>query len=349
MILRYAYDPFKKYHVSAPGIRGSGEGLINEATIDILDLLVEGTLSGGAAQRMVYDEVQQLTPDEAELLKRIIDKDMRCGISAKTINAVWPGLIPSHDVMLAHKFDHKRIKYPCWSTIKIDGVRSIYRDGKFYTRRGHRLVGLKHLSEHLVAVDAPELDLELYVEGANFQTGSGRIRSHQDVPEARAIILDLPASTDSFYYRLSQMWKYQGDHIFPVPCTIVETYFELQAMYQRAILDGYEGLVVRPRDYQYERRRSYNWLKMKQVETVDLPVIGFFEGEGKYVGMLGGIIVDNEGVPVRVGSGFSDDDRVHIWNTTEVYLGATVEILYHEVTPDGSLRHPRFFRWRFDK
>ena len=120
---------------------------------------------------------------------------------------------------------------------------------------------------------------------------------------------------------------------------------------------------------------------MKAEENEDLTVIGVFMGQAgtKNVNTIGGVIVDRNGVSVRV-SGLTDEMRALIWErwqrdavilgvtpdvgfagaqyaeivgksdigTFEV-LGIVAEIEYHEVTRDGSLRHPRFVRWRHDK
>ena len=67
------------------------------------------------------------------------------------------------------------------------------------------------------------------------------------------------------------------------------------------------------------------------------------------MGMLGGFIGNFNGVEVRVGSGLSDNDRVDFWGRREQIRGDLMEVEYHEVTPDGSLRHPRFARFRDDK
>ncbi len=87
---------------------------------------------------------------------------------------------------------------------------------------------------------------------------------------------------------------------------------------------GYEGLVVKPFDYRYEKRRSQSWLKMKDILSKDLKVVHYFEGTGKYEGMLGGLIVDHKGKDVRVGGGFSDVQRQEYWK--HIPIGAIIEV-----------------------
>ena len=87
-------------------------------------------------------------------------------------------------------------------------------------------------------------------------------------------------------------------------------------------------------------------MKIKAEETLDLYVTGWEPGTGKYEGMIGALIVNHKGVPVNVGSGLSDTLRQE--DPAEI-VGRMIEVEYHEVTPDGSLRHPRFKRFRDDK
>ena len=89
----------------------------------------------------------------------------------------------------------------------------------------------------------------------------------------------------------------------------------------------------------YEFKRSKNLLKMKLMDSLDLPVVDIFEGTGKYTGMMGGVYVDYKGYKVGVGSGWSDEQRLRFWKYPNEILGKTLEIAYQAETKnkDGGL------------
>jgi ATP-dependent DNA ligase len=133
---------------------------------------------------------------------------------------------------------------------------------------------------------------------------------------------------------------------------------EVQAIYEDFRNRGLEGAMIKSLDGIYAKKRSHAWLKMKNEDSEDLRVIGAFEGTGKYAGKLGGLIVDRKGVEIRVGGGFSDEQRESFWkqflsekidSKDSLLLSRLIEVEYHEITKDGSLRHPRFIRFRDDK
>ena len=101
-------------------------------------------------------------------------------------------------------------------------------------------------------------------------------------------------------------------------------------------------------------KRSKDLLKVKKMHTCDIKCIGVEEGEGKYAGVLGKIVCDYKGFTLRVGSGFTDEQRLYYWNNQQEIVNQLVEIQYFEEskdkkTGDLSLRFPVFKRVRDDK
>lgn len=138
---------------------------------------------------------------------------------------------------------------------------------------------------------------------------------------------------------------------------------EVFTMYERCRDAGLEGVIVKDPNAFYVKKRSASWMKIKAEETLDLNIVGAFEGTGKYAGSLGGLVVVNGEVEVRVGSGFSDAQRDEYWAQIQddlklagsgkrsscVLIDCPAEVQYQEQLPSGSLRHPVFVRLRRDK
>lgn len=108
-----------------------------------------------------------------------------------------------------------------------------------------------------------------------------------------------------------------------------------------------EGIMINYSYAQYQGKRNKYILKVKQMQSVDLKIIGFEEGTGKNKGTLGAIIVDYKGFKVKVGSGFTDTDRTFIWDNKENLLGRIAEIQFFEESTNKydnslSLRFPVF-------
>lgn len=348
-----AYHPFKKYHIRQfPVFTEPGKNIWSEITWALLNGLSEREITGDYAKGMLYRHMKNLEPDSRELLIKVLKHDLRMGVGITTINAVFPDLIPVFGVMLASKLDWDRVQYPIYTSPKLDGVRAYYRDGNLYTRSGHTIVGCDHIIQEIRDYEFHgfEFDGELMIPGEDFNTASGKIRSLSDTPDAVLNVFDIPSIGDRpFRERETALVDIWTPHVHPVRHYLIHDSDMIIKVYDAFREVGYEGAVLKTPHHLYQRKRSFDWIKMKAIETLDLPCVDYFEGTGKYEGQLGGIIVDNDGVEVRVGSGFSDDDRQTIWNEFDTFRGIIAEVAYQEITPDGSLRHPRFIRWRWDK
>ena len=87
-----------------------------------------------------------------------------------------------------------------------------------------------------------------------------------------------------------------------------------------------EGVMLNTESGLYEIKRSKQLLKVKFTKEVTLKVVDIQEGDGKYEGMMGALVVDYKGARVGVGSGFTDSDRKTIWAHPENYIGKCIEL-----------------------
>lgn len=113
-----------------------------------------------------------------------------------------------------------------------------------------------------------------------------------------------------------------------------------------------EGIMINLADAPYECKRTNNLLKVKLMQDCDLRITGFEQGKGRFSGTLGALVLDYKGNPLRVGSGFTYEQRVYFWNNRSDLLGRVVTVQYFEETEDKngvkSLRFPVFKDLRED-
>lgn len=98
-------------------------------------------------------------------------------------------------------------------------------------------------------------------------------------------------------------------------------------------------------DSLYQAGRSDAILKVKTYQDAEAVVIGHTEGKGKYRGMLGALVVQDEaGRRFKLGSGFSDAQR-----QIPPPIGATVTYKYYGLTANELPRFASFLRVRHDE
>lgn len=86
-------------------------------------------------------------------------------------------------------------------------------------------------------------------------------------------------------------------------------------------------------------------IKVKDHISVDLRCVAVEEGQGKFAGMVGSLLVEWRGQVVSVSGGKLTNEERKTANLT----GKIVEVHALGLTPDGQLREPRYQRVRDDK
>lgn len=98
-----------------------------------------------------------------------------------------------------------------------------------------------------------------------------------------------------------------------------------------------------------EGKRNKDIIKVKCEVSLDLKVVLVEEGEGKYAGTLGKLIVQSADGTRNSVSGMSDAERDEWWDNPQLILGKVVEVQAMQVLENGSLREGRFKAVRHDK
>jgi DNA ligase-1 len=372
-----AMDPSINFNVGVRSIKPKSFGAshLTGPDLDILKKIAARELNRTNAAAWATERCKQLTPAEAELLIQIFDKDLSWGLGASSVNAAIPNLLSEFNCMLAQPYDTKAISYPCYIEPKFDGMRvlAIAKGSSvdFFTRSGKLVTSLpESLVQEILILSASfgrgEIVFDGEVMGDSFKETMERARRKSEVfDKAKYYIFDwltleefrtIGKTESGFGYRDRRLILakhmagfFSGKHLVLPQSYLVGSEEEVSHYYGTFRDRGLEGAIIKAKEGKYIGKRSAYWIKMKAEETEDLEIIGYEEGEGKFVGTLGAILVNRDGVTVRVGTGLSDEDRHSIWANRPLYLHKMVEVQFQEVTPDGSLRHPRFIRLRMDK
>lgn len=135
---------------------------------------------------------------------------------------------------------------------------------------------------------------------------------------------------------------------------------ELDALYRQKREEGHEGLVVKDPRGIYKRGKKSGWWKLKPENEADGVVVGINWGtpglanEGKVIGfevlLESGRVVSANNISQALMEEFTravEATADHYEGSyTNPYEGWACQIKYMEETPDGSLRHPSFDKWR---
>jgi len=388
--LTMALDPLVTFGVKQVPVKDeviSAQGCEWKIFKELADKLIARELTGHAARDAINLVMSSATAEQWNgWYRRILIKDLRCGVSEKTVNKVVPGTVPVFTCALAHDSakHEKKMTGKKQIEIKLDGVRvlAVCREGKveLFSRNGKQFHNFPHIIaeiEQVLAEKPAPYDcvLDGEVMSANFQDLMKQVHRKDNV-EANDAVLHLfdtiPLGCfqkgewdkpQSFRSEITKAWveehKTVLEHVQALDWETVDLdtpegnkrFVELN---KAAVDGGYEGVMIKDVDAPYECKRTHAWLKAKPFIEVTLEVKEIEEGTGRNEGRLGALVcegVDDERhIKVNVGSGFSDDNRDSFWANKDSILGQLVEVRADAITQnqDGtySLRFPRFKTFR---
>lgn len=332
--IRWCLSPYSTFGVKkVPKHSGpDGQGLPWVAFRELLDLLSSRKLTGHDARDAI--ELALTASKEKQWndwYRRILIKDLRCGISEKTVNKVLKGKfskiqsVPVFECMLAHdganhekKITGKKLLEP-----KLDGVRVLTvinyenRTVTQYSRNGKVLENFSHITDKILEhIDnfgrSYVLDGEMI--SSSFQELMKQVHRKDDVnaQDARLMLFDiLPLSEfqsgrsilgqkrrSALLRTFRPVFEKIGniDIILQQEVNLDEFVGELQykQFNKDAIAEGYEGIMIKDVNALYECKRSASWLKQKPFIEVSLEVVAVEEGTGRNQGKLGALICEGE-------------------------------------------------------
>ena len=382
-VLFWAYNPYKQFHVGVANLKKRSDLVADTCSYDnLFDLLAAldaRDITGHDALSETNAFIRD-NPDIEELIHLILDRNLKIRASEKLINRACDNLIPTFDVALANTYDEKTAKKvnlrdQTWMVSrKLDGVRCLVvvdENGAAtsFSRSGKQFETLRKVEEEIEALDIRNVVFDgemcsVDAEGnEDFQRMMKEIRRKDHTVENGLYqafdMIDLAdfqsgVSEDTLLTRLSRLQD-----------TIPEDAKFLSVLYQERVQDddhlqkwrqdsqnaGWEGLMLRL-DTTYKGKRSKDVLKVKTMHDAEYRVKDAAYGPFRYVQdgkeieeeMLSAVMIEHKGNQVRVGSGFTIEQRQHLLKHPEDILNKVITVQYFEESQNQngeySLRFP---------
>ena len=236
-----------------------------------------------------------------------------------------------------------------WVSEKYDGVRGYWDGRQLWTRGGERVAAPAWFTAPLPATP---LDGELWAGRGRFEAALSTVRSQ--APDSRAwhdirfMVFDLPAQPGDFTARLAALRRLlpipEAPWVVAVPQARATTHAELQALLDKTVALGGEGLVLHRGASPYRAERNADLLKFKPYDDAEARIVEQVAGRGRHAGRLGALVVETpQGQRFKLGAGFTDAQRDH-----PPAIGSWVTYRYNGTNPGGLPRFARFMRVRAD-
>ena len=370
---RLALDPMITFGVKqVPQSKKDGPGLAFAEFVGLATQLRDRELTGHDARDAILEAMSESTKDEWNYwYRRILIKDLKCGVSEKTINNVVKKTnrkeyaIPVFKCMLAHDSANHEKKMVGKKLLdyKLDGVRviTIINNGvvTMYSRNGKQFINFGHIEkelENLLGKDSHKGGIVLDGEmvSSSFQALMKQVHRKDNVEatDAQYALFDI-LPLDEFqkgvstlgcrarHKQLLETIPESSDNMFVVEkieCDLDTAEGQkIFSDYNKVAIDkGFEGIMIKDVDALYECKRSHFMLKAKPFIEVSLKIVDTEEGTGRNVGKLGALICegkdDGKFIKVNVGSGLSDDQRDSFWAVKDTLIGEIAEVRADAIT-----------------
>jgi len=347
-----AYNPFHTFNVKQVP---ETVGLVNKANDwplfwALLENLRTRGVTGHAARDAILDVSDHFDSEEWNMVcRRVLIKDLRCGISEKTLNKVlgkteWK--IPVFTCQLATDSTDRpaKMKGVKRLEVKLDGVRVLAvvtgNACTLFSRNGKEFLNFPHIAEAVLENrkafqygrgTGGRYVLDGEIVGESFQKLMKQAQRKSDVETTGMVyhIFDI-LPLDDFQEGHCNLQQHKRidwiesarNQLMDTDCLRVmngldvdldtaEGHDIMNRYAEDAVAEGFEGIMIKDLGAPYICKRSDSWMKWKPTITVDLTVVGFEEGTGRNEGRLGAIIYEgvDNGRNIRVNVGTGFSDN----------------------------------------
>ena len=329
-----AYNPYYTFHIKQVE---EVHGQVDRPNIwpkfwALLESLRTRSVTGNSAREAIAECAELF--DDAEwnqVCRRVLIKDLRCGISEKTLNKVLKNtewVIPVFSCQLAQDSTDqpKKLRGTKRLEAKLDGVRVLAvvqgMNVSLFSRNGKEFANFPQIAldimKHRAAFQrnlgsGGRFVLDGEVVGESFQKLMKQAQRKSDVETDGMVynIFDIIPLEDfqrgywnaQQYKRFDILDRVRGVIGDGASCLKIVTGLEvdldtaeghdIMARYaEDCVAQGYEGILIKSVDAPYVCKRADYWQKWKPVKSFDLTIVGVEEGTGKNAGRLGALICE---------------------------------------------------------
>lgn len=375
-VVQYALDGQLHYKFKDIGVwqvdNASNYNISDSEMFEYLDYLA--SKSGATNEdKKVFINLWSESYNSFEVGRMILNKDLRCGVSGKTVNKALPGtirIIPYQRCSTSSNID--KITFPAIIQTKADAMFSYASNiflHMFMTRTG-KTFGLFDLLEvhmdywidavddhfpspvfmgELCVVDDKEKVLDRKTSNGimnKFIKGTG---TEEEAERVRYVIWDVISAEDwennicnvpygVRWDTLQTLTKELGSLVQLIDSERVDSVSEAMGFYNKMRDAGEEGAILKDINSVWKSNTCSTTVKLKNVSTAEFKIIGVNRGKGKLSDRMGSLTVatSDRGIITNVGSGFSDAERdLEFWMQS---IGNIVSVNFESVIKDKTER-----------
>lgn len=348
---------------------------------EILEELNNRTVTGHKALELCKGFINSLDDQKIiDTFLMIVDRDLKIGVSVKTINKVWKNLIPKPNYCRCDVLSEKTLKkfvFPGYIQLKCDGT---YREAyvhngivEFKTRSGEPYEN-PILAEEMKTLPNGYYTGEFTIGKAddpdmNRSEGNGNINSdNPDFTNIHFTVWDMLTEDE---YALKECRNYDerlidmrlnierlsSSLVHVVPSFKVYDIEDALKVTSDWMNKGLEGGVLKSFSMKFKNGTSKEQLKIKLKVDVEVRCTGFLKGTKgtKYENQSKVITFENdEGTIKGQCSGMTDSMVEEVTKNPEKYIGKVLTVQFNDLSKSDNneyyaLSHPRFIEFRDDK
>ena len=247
-----------------------------------------------------------------------------------------------------------RIKYPCWVSDKLDGVRCLAicsEEGVILKSRGGKLYDVKHIQDQLkLSMQIGEIwDGELYIHGKYLEEIVSAVKKPNAMTADLWFVVFDVVNEQPFDKRLRDIVAIHGrtlnQQVDAIPYTEVNSEEQMKVAHKSCVARGYEGIMLRNKSGVYESgKRSADLQKFKTFFDSEFKIVDVIpDKDGGAIFVVENTFADNQFNVV----GGSHEQRKQWIADKESLIGRYITVKYQTTYKDTKIpQFPTFVTFR---